>query len=198
MKQPFKKTTSRAAPIPVSSKPADPLDELGERWDDAPSCKALWQAIDASQGIECNREVARILDLHKMRDVRALGGFHKLTVDQMVEIAHKESACRSNIAGNIALAIYHKIRIDTLAKKAKTLIAAGDANWLNDNIKTVGERNVLVNALLVDADVRSGELQALVEVGDRIIADIDKSGYTTKFTGEMFALTFKTEQAFGK
>jgi hypothetical protein len=197
MKTPFKKSTSKAKPIPVNSKPAEPLDELGARWDDAPSCKALWKAIDLSAPLNCSALVNRILQLHKTRDIRAVSGVNKLTVEQCTEIAYKESACRSNIVEIVAQCAAHKISIETLQRKAKALVTAGDANWLNDNIKTVGERTALVNALLIDADTRIGELQMVIEVGDRIIADIDKSGYTSKLTGEMFALTFKTEQYFG-
>ena len=187
----FKKPKSRASSAPNSSVIAYPVTALEERWKDEPAYRSLQQSLTYSDTLNCEKFTDNILDLHKNRNIRAVESH--ISIAMLTEISFEESQTRSNIVG-ILIRVKNSLRkIETCRKNAKIAVMSGDHHWLSENVKTASDKNMLVESLLSEADTRLTELQTVIEIGDTVIADIDKSSYTLKAAKEGLELEYKTE-----
>lgn len=187
----FKKAKPRASSTPNSSVIAYPVTVLEERWKDEPAYRALQQALTYSDTLNCEKFTDNIINLHKNRSIRAVESH--ISIAMLTEISFEESQSRSSIVG-ILIRIKSSLRkLETCRKNAKVTVMSGDYCWLSENVKTATDKNMLVESLLLEADTRITELLTVIEIGDTVIADIDKSSYTLKAAKEGLELEYKTE-----
>ena len=86
--------------------------------------------------------------------------------------------------------------MEALRKAIKVRATTSDYEWLSNNVKTQTDRSLMVESLLIDADIVMADLQALHDFAETIVGDIDKAGYTIKTLMQGFELEFKTERTY--
>lgn len=191
----FKKPTRKQRVADLEVKSSTPVDDLYDRWKKEPEMSALNLSISYSKAFDADKAVDSLVNLFDKREVRRLVG-RDYNIEDVGDHGMKEVATRSKVVGVHITVLRHLRRIEAARKQVKMAVSAGDSDWLTSNATTKVERDVLVETLLAEADLRISELAAVKEIAEMILADIDKTGFVLSMISNGLAIEFKTERKF--
>ena len=184
----------RPVPAPEKSRSVNPARDFERRWLNNDLVQELDTLLDSASKIDCAEFIHKISDLHQKRDVRYLKGNY--SIEDVSDLALQETATRSSIVGIAAKSKWYITKMEALRKAIKVRATTSDYEWLSNNVKTQTDRSLMVESLLIDADIVMADLQALHDFAETIVGDIDKAGYTIKTLMQGFELDFKTERTY--
>jgi hypothetical protein len=181
MPSPFKKPTKKTDLVSKQEKREQAKDSsnslltsMYDRWHDEPEMKALNLAVSYSNTFDVDKQFDALMELFNARQVQKLVG-RGYTFEELEEHSLHETAIRSKVVGIHLKAMNYARRIEACRDTARKTIAVEDLDWISQQVSNKGERSMLTEVLLSEAEERLADFKMIIDACILIVGTIDKT-----------------------
>lgn len=136
-----------------------------------------------------------IMDIHKARPIRLLGGTDGRPTGKKLVIAVMADQSYRSRAVEIAMQVYRvKAHLEITKALCRKHVAANYSSDLQSwGLKSVRERDTCISSLFDQADLLLAKYEMLMELADWVIADVDAGGFATQKAVKALEVAVKRE-----
>ncbi|QRE00287.1 hypothetical protein [Burkholderia phage BCSR5] len=145
----------------------------------------------ASEALDIEKDRSEALNLHTSRTARNLYGKAQFSAPKIADASARDLAGRSRL---VEIRVRARVNLSIIEKAVKTIKGHIHANYKSalQDYRTKGEREAFIESVLGIYLEKLTEGEALLEMLDFLIKDIDQSGFALKNMTEVLKLMSET------